>query len=561
MRVEVEIVAIVYRGMWSDADEGVSDRLTSALAEWVDFKTRGELGLAAADSADGAFRVRVENGEDADGPVVSAFRFSLVETYDDGTRWTTTVRHWSGPALAEELGGPGDWIWVDVDAVAHDSLDHVTVAAPRFVRTLLSGSRTARRRCVPLSGAPITYRGESGAEELAEIVTALDRDLPVVVFAPLPADFELQWAPPAFSVADAYAKSVERAVSINAGLAQVCLLDDVSAVAFKEILGEDYVVRDGAFRVYQPGADPALGDSWKHRYTVAARYLRYQSAGAQISRAIALRAGTRRPAGTYEHAAALLEAARSGGSAEDREMLGLAIAESENLAFRLADLDQLYRDAIEEQQTLEEENNRLRRELGVAWKRMALMNNGASADELEIGDLDSDDHSDLADSPSTAAWLARDLLADHLSFPEAACVDLKDLDNAVNARAWGQTSWRAFRALHAYGEALSGPEDPGSFWTWCEKSGHPHAWTATSKKLSMAESETLLRNKKFVAKRIFPVDVEHDPSGKVFMQAHIKVAQGGGQLSPRIYFVSSRERGKVHIGYFGPHKHVPNSHA
>lgn len=77
----------------------------------------------------------------------------------------------------------------------------------------------------------------------------------------------------------------------------------------------------------------------------------------------------------------------------------------------------------------------------------------------------------------------------------------------------------------------------------------------------MSESETLMNNPKFAAKRIFPVDTAVDESGRVEMQAHIKIAEGGGSLAPRIYFMPSREHGKVYIGYFGPHKNVPNSQA
>lgn len=550
-------MAIVYRGMWSDSDDGVEERLRSSLEQWVGYKSDNRLGLADAVTEDGALRVKVETAGDPGGPIASAFRFSLVESLDNGVRWTTTVRCWSGPAVTEELLQEGSWIWVDLDLVSHDELDRVKIAAPRFARDLLASSKTARRRSVPLAGAPITYAGEAGAEQLAEIVTDVQRDIPIVVFAPLPADYVLNWAPPGFSAAEAYARSVKRAVDINAGLAQVCLLDEDAVPQFGEILGEDYGVRDGAFRIYLPGADPALSDGWRHRYTVAARYLRHESAGSQIFRAVSPRAGVRRAAASYEVAAALLE---SGMSAEDREMLNMALTVADDLERLKADLDQRYQNLVEDQQSLELENNRLRQQLGMAWKENALLRSGSSTTTIDVRDVDEVDPAEV-DSPGTAAFLARELLSEFLSFPEDACVDLDDLDTAVEAKAWGLTSWRAFLALYAYGEALHSSNGTADFWTWCVKSGNPYVWTATPKKLAMSESETLMNNAKLAAKRIFPVAPEVDPSGKVEMQAHIKIAEGGGSRAPRIYFLPSREHGKVYVGYFGPHKNVPNRQA
>jgi hypothetical protein len=65
-----------------------------------------------------------------------------------------------------------------------------------------------------------------------------------------------------------------------------------------------------------------------------------------------------------------------------------------------------------------------------------------------------------AESPTEAALLAQEHLSQYLALPDDALVDLDDIDAADEARAWGQTSWRAFRVLHAYGEALASGKDP-----------------------------------------------------------------------------------------------------
>jgi hypothetical protein len=47
------------------------------------------------------------------------------------------------------------------------------------------------------------------------------------------------------------------------------------------------------------------------------------------------------------------------------------------------------------------------------------------------------------------------------------------------------------------------------------------------------------------------------------MVAHLTVAEGGGAQIPRIYFLDDTKgvTGKVHIGFFGPHRFVPNAGA
>jgi hypothetical protein len=164
-----------------------------------------------------------------------------------------------------------------------------------------------------------------------------------------------------------------------------------------------------------------------------------------------------------------------------------------------------------------------------------------------------------ASSPSEAFMLAQLYLSEYVDLPDGAARDLHDLDAAVEASAWGQTSWEGFRALHAYAQTLADGRSAGSFWTWCEKSAHPLAWRATSKKLAMGESKTVKDRAELRAKRVLPVSRELDGTGRCFMEAHLKIAEGGGPLAPRIYFIPSPKTGKVHVGFFGPHRHMPNT--
>ncbi|MFD9739134.1 hypothetical protein [Umezawaea sp. NPDC059074] len=238
------------------------------------------------------------------------------------------------------------------------------------------------------------------------------------------------------------------------------------------------------------------------------------------------------------------------GSRELEELLDMADLELAEKQSRLDELDRRYQEAVEDQCRLEEENNRLRGQLTTVYRG------------LQPGPADPPPPCDLpttADSPSHAAALAREHLSDHLGFPPAACVDLDKLDNMPETKTWGDSAWRGFLALHAYGQALAAEENPGNFKAWCTNSHHRHVWPSNSKKLAMSESKTVGRSGRMSAKRMFPVDRAYNAAGEVFMEAHLKIGVGRGTLLPRVYFVADRETAKVYIGYFGPHKNVPNT--
>ncbi|MFD1147584.1 hypothetical protein [Saccharothrix hoggarensis] len=557
-------MATLYRAMWNDDRPSLVDDVRRTVLEWVDFKSGGQVErlLGSGSTKDGAMRLKVEHEQDhRDGASVrSALRVSFVESQENGSQWIMRVRGW----VCSRDDGPGTdgWLWTDVDAVSHDSLDGVTIAAPRFVRSLLAEGGRPRRGDVPLSASVLSFEGDSGAEALAELVTDVRRDVPVVVFAPLPPGFHHVGLPPGVTAHLQFERVVERASAMVAGMAAVCRLDEAGMVAFGSIVGPEHGVRDGAFRIYLPDMDPAVDEPWRHRYTVPARFLRYrEGAGGIISRAISRRAGARRAPASYEVAARFLDSVKEAVPADAAQLLEMYEEENAELRGQVATQDHRYQDLLEDHELLESEHARLRAELATARRKLALVEprlwEERPAEVLAVVAATPPDH---ADSPGEAARLAQTHLGVHLRVPDGALVDLDLIDNAVESRAWGQTAWRAFLALHAYGEALRDAEhDPGSFWTWCENSGHPHAWTATPKKLAMGESESVRSSAKLRRKRIFEVDRSVDASGRMFMEMHIKIAEGGGMLAPRIYFVPVRDQGKVHVGYFGPHKNVPNT--
>lgn len=79
----------------------------------------------------------------------------------------------------------------------------------------------------------------------------------------------------------------------------------------------------------------------------------------------------------------------------------------------------------------------------------------------------------------------------------------------------------------------------------------------------MSESQTVVNNAQMAAKRVFKVAKVVEPSGEMFMRAHLKIREGGGGLAPRVYFYddTAGKTGRVHVGFVGPHYLVPNTKA
>lgn len=166
---------------------------------------------------------------------------------------------------------------------------------------------------------------------------------------------------------------------------------------------------------------------------------------------------------------------------------------------------------------------------------------------------------DVVQDTSEAVLAAQTYLSEWIAVPEGAIRELDDIDNAPEGSSWGNTAWRALRALAAYAEDRASGWDKGGFWDWCA-SGPPQGWPATTKKLSMSESETVQNNETYRRDRVFPVDREVDPSGSLLMFAHLKISEGGGRLAPRIYFHDDTNgpTKKVNVGFIGPHHLVRN---
>ncbi|RRR98597.1 hypothetical protein EIW28_17170 [Glycomyces terrestris] len=147
----------------------------------------------------------------------------------------------------------------------------------------------------------------------------------------------------------------------------------------------------------------------------------------------------------------------------------------------------------------------------------------------------------------------------HLELPDTIDTEVSRLDVTYprQRRRWTGRAWDALRALDAYAAARAEDRFTGGFYDWCSRPlpGEPHLTPAT---VSMKESDSVSGNPKFYRARLFRVPTEVDPSGRVYMPAHIKL-QPVGSPAPRMHFLDDAggATGKVWIGYLGDH--LPNT--
>lgn len=134
---------------------------------------------------------------------------------------------------------------------------------------------------------------------------------------------------------------------------------------------------------------------------------------------------------------------------------------------------------------------------------------------------------------------------------------LLDLAYPGLRRVWAGKAWDALCALDDYARARSGGDFHGGFRDWCLV-GAAGRRVISAALLAMKESDSVSGREKFAAPRTFPVPPEVDPSGRVFMPAHIKLRRTGTP-APRIHFYDDAggATGKIWVGYVGDH--LPNT--
>lgn len=566
-------MSLLYRAIWSEPHAGVPESAIAAFRKWVHAKTEG--GLTVPDSGNAEAHVytaprppgipeqrfhaevrveRASGGTEVPESLTAAF----VETRVDGTRWDTTLRSWT----EDGDGRPKGWLWVDVECVGPVELGRLAIAAPRLVVDLIATGQAPGRSGIDLFVDPQPVVGADQADNLASVILDPQRDVPLVVFSLDPyRNAQLR----GFTF-DQITRAAARQL---AGVAVAYVADNAACWRLTELLGHDYAVWGGALRTYLPGVDlSTAGDNYRHKYVLADRYMGFKNlAGETVSRALGPASGTRRPAESYNAAKALIRSSR----ADDYEQISAllladvdeATRQTESLRDDLNDAEERYMDLAIDLEEAVSERSELISKLDAAQRQIRaqgeLMHRNGVEDTTWSADADVAPIPDRADNLSDAALKAQMHLADRLVLPDVALRDLENLDSTAESGSWGHTAWRGFRALHAYATDQAAGQNRGSFWDWCSSSMHALAWPATSKKLSMTESETVENNDTLRQARVLPISTDVSADGQLYMPAHLKISTGGGNLAPRIYFHFDPVKSTMHIGFFGPHKYMPNT--
>lgn len=516
-------MSLLYRAIWQDDRDDLNDAGWEAFAHWIASKTDGLEVPIEGQAALGQDDVVVVRAADEQLRVMRA----VLHEERQVTRWTTTFTILDG--------GPSDrWAWIDLEFVATNSFKRPDVIAPGLTALMLADGG-AYRGPVRLTTKPRALRPED-VKGFVELLTDPTRDVPLAVFS----------ADPYVAEAADWVARARHAAAILAGVAQVIMLPPDAINPFIDAVGRDMAVWGGAVRVYLPGIDIETPQQWRHRYLAPHQFSRGpRQAGLIVSRMLSSSLAARRGPGLYTHARRLLDEA-SGASTDvleaqisDREM------EIQRLREEIDELEGRYLDTLAD---YDEAQELVARHV----RTISHMARPAEADEAVTDGLP-----ETVATSAEAADLCRAHLQ-HVRLPQAACQDLDDLDNSNECRPWANGAWQALQALNAYAEQAA---HWNGFWNFCEMSGDPRAWKATPKKLAMVESDTVRNDPRLRAHRILPIDPVVEMSGELFMEAHIKVATGGGDLAPRIYFFDDTkgETACIHVGFFGPHRHMPNT--
>jgi hypothetical protein len=133
----------------------------------------------------------------------------------------------------------------------------------------------------------------------------------------------------------------------------------------------------------------------------------------------------------------------------------------------------------------------------------------------------------------------------------------QDLDQHPQNSVWAQAAWPSLLALRDYARAKGTGIFAGDFKQWCEAPAG-NGRVIPPGKVARDESSSVRANKRFALARTLPVPVEVDPSGRMFMGAHLKLGTTA-TVSPRMHFYEAVADGRtvIYVGYLG--RHLPNS--
>jgi len=524
-------MGVHYRAVWvskQPTDIGQHlEELKQAIAAWAQESTSPEPlkdGQTTLEVSQGRMRRLTTHSTG-----LSAFDLAVIDTVEgSATEWTTAIRLAVIDSNVHVLVENG----MDSDDVAL----RIALGRPRIVGDLLRMASKPVLGASALLDAPLSLPAV-GVGVLTEILEDPNRTLPMIVCSEPDGVNDGEW----LEIAKKIATRAE-------GVANVVTLDHNAVTAFKQDLGS-LAVWNGGVRVYLPGAPVTESASWRHRYYLRFRFdVARQSTIDRIVYTVAQLSTRRRVPDVFR-----LPGEQGGHpNAVLNGMVPFAELQSAREQHELAMMF-----AEDEQSEIEKELSRANGHLARLKGELLTKQLG----DLIWGTQHEDDASipDIVQDTSEAVLAGRAYLADWLVVPEGVARELEAIDTTSEAFNWGNKTWRGLRALAAYVQDRSNGWSGGGFWEWCA-SGPLLGWPASTKKLSMTESDAVQNSEKLKRTRVFVVAPEVDPSEEILMFAHLKISEGGGPLAPRVYFHDDTggPTGKIHIGLVGPHSLVPN---
>lgn len=551
MTVDVSPDTLVYRTFMASPDvHSIFASVRKVTGAWLEQKY-GQVPLTSGvhHLRDDAVLTRLA-AYVADG-TEQALRLELRENKPEAT-WRTTIT----AGLADTSGA---LVAVTLEAFPNDGRA-LTPRRPRVVRDLV-GELRAHDGLARLSQQPLEVPA-ARATNLVDVLCDPKRSLPVLVAARPVRETPL------------WSDRMHRLLPGCAGTASLYLLPDEEAVdALRDQIGSHHYVAPGALRTFLPAVDPAWApDGRRHRYLTRTRLSDPTDHAWKAVTPTVQRIVTRVP---IPEALRALVFPDAGQVQQQRRREALRLNHAANidaLTTTVNDLEQLL--AIADQ-----EIDDLRAARDLSDKR-------AEAQEQQLRHVQRQADSDLEDALAAldeaeqahaeAAELRLRLLR---SGPvETPTVEHQDgvpnsfeelwgrlgaftrivvtaprptallLDEADRGRLFAAKTWKALRALDDYAHTLA--EFKGTFYQYCQSGLPGSKWPV--KQVAMAESGITMEM--YGDERLFQVPVEVDMTGRLAMQAHLRIAEAG-TTSPRLYFHDDRRgvTGTVIVGYIGPH--------
>ena len=524
---------------------------TCAIAErqlitWLHDKDYDPSGLDEGRTEVAPHAVLDRDSESGRNGAYSRWRMRETATADSGT-WQSTLVVRAG--LEEDEGRT--WVQVDIEhQPAHDNEFPTRANTPKIARLLLD-SLEARDGQADVTTAPAFIEADDVNDLIEELCDA-ERRLPVVIATV-----------PHARNPDDWSRSVVEPLFRNLhGLAVLYVLAPDAVGKFNAAL-EYHPVFGGGIRTYVPGLDPA----WKpdaQRHPVMSRRTVESSARRASSVLAAL---PQRLSARHSLPAALLSVPRHRARPRpnldgtdivqlrsDKATLTTLLDEAERAeAMRVDEINGLYTELMQAEQTSDElrgENEELYDKFQESQRLIAYLRERLHT----IGEFTAAyapvDNPSIVCPTSFAELLDRLTELPHLSFTGNRKItqglDSQSVDN------WLSVAWDGLLALDRFAEASADETAGGDFLSWC-KSDESGAFPFPAAKVAMRESDTVAKNGKLRTERMLPVPRSVDPSGKAFMQAHLKIGRGN-TVAPRLHFFEDGPRsGKVYVGYLGPH--------